>query len=390
MGEQHSAFWGQSEEAPVPIGLASRPPDPPRDNGHDPKQREVTGSGPPPGIEPTAPRSPAQDVSAFRDDYLLRARAQAPQQGWRKVLHQASLGLLNLGPSPAELARRQLEAEAKSAIPGCRRIAVISRKGGVGKTTTTLMLGHSFAGLRGDRVVALDGNPDAGSLGYRVTRQTPATVTDLLTEADSIARYSDVRAFTSQAPSRLEVVASDDDPRISQALIEGDYARVVDVLERHYNLILLDTGTGILDSATRGILSLADQLVVVMAPSLDGARAASLTLDWLDEHGHGALTRSAVAVINAVRSHNGLLELGRVAEHFELRCRAVVEIPWDAQLEAGAESALDDLARPTRDAYLGLAAAVADGFGDSAPRQPPRTSVSDDRLERKERKAVQR
>ena len=49
----------------------------------------------------------------------------------------------------------------KTPINGSRRIVVLSRKGGVGKTTTTLMLGHTFASWRGDRVVALDGNPEA-------------------------------------------------------------------------------------------------------------------------------------------------------------------------------------------------------------------------------------
>ena len=364
MGEQHSAFWGDSEDAPVPIGLVD-PPDLPRAPTIEPPERDLAATV---ATNPTTPEpaDPRRNGSAFRDDYLLRARAQVPQEGWRRALHLASFGLVNLGPSPAELQRRELEAEAKGAVAGCRRIAVISRKGGVGKTTTTLMLGHTFASLRGDRVVALDGNPDAGSLGYRVASQTPATVTDVLAEASSISRYSDVRAYTSQAPSRLEVVASDDDPRITQALEEGDYERVVDVLERHYNLILLDTGTGILDSATRGILALADQLVVVMAPSLDGARAASLTLDWLDQHGHKALTSNAVAVINAVRDRSGLIELERVSEHFSLRCRQVVEIPFDAELEAGATSALDDLRAKTRDSYLELAAAVAGGFGSTA------------------------
>jgi putative peptide zinc metalloprotease protein len=376
MGEQHSAFWGDSEDAPVPIGLVD-PPDPPGGPATEVHERDSVAAVPAhPGSPAPEPADPRGSGSAFRDDYLLRARAQAPQEGWRRALHLASFGLVNLGPSPAELARRELEAHAKVAVPGCRRIAVISRKGGVGKTTTTLMLGHTFASLRGDRVVALDGNPDAGSLGYRVARQTPATVTDVLAEASSITRYSDVRAYTSQAPSRLEVVASDDDPRITQALEEGDYERVVDVLERHYNLILLDTGTGILDSATRGILALADQLVVVMAPSLDGARAASLTLDWLDQHGHRALTSNAVAVINAVRDRRGLIELERVSEHFSLRCREVVEIPFDAELEAGATSALDDLRPNTRDSYLELAAAVAGGFGQTARNQPSNGQVN--------------
>jgi len=81
----------------------------------------------------------------------------------------------------------------KTPVADCRRVAIISRKGGIGKTTTTLMLGHTFATHRGDRVIALDTNPDAGSLGYRVKRQTTATVADLLEKATEIARHADIK-----------------------------------------------------------------------------------------------------------------------------------------------------------------------------------------------------
>ena len=223
------------------------------------------------------------------------------------------------------------------------------------------MLGHTFASLRGDRVVALDGNPDAGSLGYRVRRETAATVTNLLADEQEILRYADIRSYTNQAPTRLEVVASDDDPRITTALGEEDYRRAIALLERHYNLILLDTGTGVLESATKGILQLAEQIVVVLSPSLDSARAASATLDWLNENGHAELVRNAIAVINAVREE-GLVEVDKIRDHFQGRCRAVVEVPWDPHLSAGAETQVDRLRPVTRRAYLEVAAAVADGF----------------------------
>jgi putative peptide zinc metalloprotease protein len=157
------------------------------------------------------------------------------------------------------------------------------------------------------------------------------------------------------------VVASDDDPRITTALGEEDYRRAIGLLERHYNLILLDTGTGVLESATRGILQLADQIVVVLSPSLDSARAASATLDWLNENGHPDLVRNAVAVVNAVREE-GLVEVEKVEEHFAGRCRQVVQVPWDPHLSAGAETAVERLRPMTRRAYLEVAAAVADGF----------------------------
>jgi putative peptide zinc metalloprotease protein len=211
-------------------------------------------------------------------------------------------------------------------------------------------------------VVALDANPDAGTLPYRVPRETAATVTTLLADEPLISRYADIRAYTSQAPTRLEVIASDDDPRISQSLGESDYHRAVELLDHHYTLILLDTGTGILDGAVQGLLREADQIVVVMPPALDGARAAASTLDWLDSHGHTRLVKGAVAVINAVRGQHGLLQLDEVERHFATRCAGAVRIPWDPALEAGAQTGLEDLRPATRQAYLVLAAAVADGF----------------------------
>ena len=311
----------------------------------------------------TSPASGRSTATAadFTPERYLRGQAAPPRDGWRRFVYWLTGGRINFGPSPAELAERQLVARAKAPVGGCRSIAVISRKGGVGKTTTTLMLGHTFASLRGDRVVALDGNPDAGSLGYRVRRETAATVTNLLADEQDIVRYADIRSYTNQAPTRLEVVAADDDPRITTALGEEDYRRAIALLERHYNLILLDTGTGVLESATKGILQLAEQIVVVMSPSLDSARAASSTLDWLNENGHAELVRNAVAVVNAVREE-GLVEVDKVKEHFQGRCRAVVQVPWDPHLSAGAETQVERLRPITRRAYLEVAAAVADGF----------------------------
>ena len=361
--QQRPAWTGGSEEALV---LLSRGDEAAPTTGPDGRAAGRAARGArrpdrPAGVtEPASGRSTAT-AADFTAERYLRGQSPPPRDGWRRFVYWLTGGRINFGPSPAEVAERQLIARAKAPVAGCRSIAVISRKGGVGKTTTTLMLGHTFASLRGDRVVALDGNPDAGSLGYRVRRETAATVTNLLADEREILRYADIRSYTNQAPTRLEVVASDDDPRITTALGEEEYRRAIGLLERHYNLILLDTGTGVLESATKGILQLADQIVVVMSPSLDSARTAASTLDWLNENGHAELVRNAIAVVNAVREE-GLVELDKVAEHFQGRCRTVVQVPWDPHLSAGAETQIDRLRPVTRRAYLEVAAAVADGF----------------------------
>lgn len=302
----------------------------------------------------------AADVTEER---MLRATSEPPSRGWRRAVHRLTGGLVTPKPSDAELEARRRIATLKTKVEGSRIIAAVSTKGGVGKTTTTVSLGHTFAAHRGDRVVALDGNPDAGSLGYRIRLETAATAEELLAEADRITRYADLRAFTSQASSRLEIVAAPDDPRVSTALGQRDYRRLLDLLEHHYQLILVDCGTGILDAATRGIVEAADQLVVVTGPSIDAARATSYLLDWLEKHDRTDLVAGAVAVINGVRQGKGLVDLEEVDAHFAERCRSVVQVPWDHHLAAGARTGLDLIGRDTRDAYVELAAAVAEGFG---------------------------
>ena len=307
---------------------------------------------------PTPPRT-AQDFSTERVRGPMKVKPAT--RGMRQAVRSLSFGVIKPGPGRSERRERELVVTATTPIATCRRVAIVSRKGGIGKTTTTLMLGHTFALCRKDRVVALDANPDAGSLAYRVHRETEATVTQLLRASERLRRYSDMRSFTNQASTRLEVLASDDDPTISVALGEPEYRQVLHVLEHHYNLILMDTGTGILDSATQGILRMADQIVVCAAPGIDASRASSLTLDWLDEHGYHDLVSDAVVVINQVRG-NGGREMKQVVDHFAKRCRAVVKVPWDAHLAEGLEVDVDELRPQTRAAYLNAVAAVARSF----------------------------
>nr|WP_308252088.1 AAA family ATPase [Pseudonocardia sp. KRD291] len=294
---------------------------------------------------------------------LLRTTRRPPRTGWRRAVYVLSRGYLNPGESPADVRERELTVRVNKPLLSAHKIAMLSLKGGVGKTTITATLGATFASQRGDRVVAVDANPDRGTLSQKIPLETTATVRHLLRDSQRVRRYTDVRAYTSQGSSRLEVLASEQDPAVSEAFSEGDYRQAVDLLEHFYNLVLTDCGTGLMHSAMYGVLGMADQLVIVSSGSIDGARSASATLDWLDAHGNGDLVRNAVVVINTVHRRAGSgVDLDRVAEHFAGRCRAVVRVPFDGHLEEGAEIDLDRLEPHTRTALLELAASVADGF----------------------------
>jgi MinD-like ATPase involved in chromosome partitioning or flagellar assembly len=312
----------------------------------------------PPASQPDDP-TPYFDLSTVA---LLGEPKRAPSEGWRKWLYLATFKLVNVGESPKVNRRNGLVAQVRRPLRGCYRIALLSLKGGVGKTTVTATLGATFASIRGDRVVAVDANPDRGTLSQKVPLETPATVRHLLRDAEGIEAYSDVRAYTSQGPSRLEVLASEQDPAVSEAFSSDDYARTLEVLERFYSLVLTDCGTGMLHSAMSAVLDKADVLVVISSGSVDGARSASATLDWLDAHGHQDMVRNSIAVINAVRPRSGKVDMKKVVDHFSRRCRAVLQVPFDPHLEEGAEISLDRLKPQTREALIELAAVVASGF----------------------------
>ena len=293
---------------------------------------------------------------------LLRPVKPPPSEGWRRLIYDLSGRLINLGEGPRAARQHNLVAQVNRPLRGCYRIAVLSLKGGVGKTTITATLGSTFASIRGDRVVAVDANPDRGTLSQKIPLETAATVRELLHDAGTIERYSDVRRYTSKGPSGMEVLASETDPAVSEAFSADDYGRVLNILERFYGLVITDCGTGLLHSAMSAILSKADVLLVVASGSIDGARSASATLDWLDAHGHEDLVRNSIAVINGVRPRTGKVDMNKVVDHFSRRCRAVRLVPFDPHLEEGAEISLDQLRRGTREALAELAAVVADGF----------------------------
>ncbi len=322
---------------------------------------QPSGLPQPQGGRHAAPQQPGHghDLSTA---HLVKQVKRPPQSGWRKAVYVGTGKLLNPGESPADTQRRDLIARVNQPLRGCYKIAMLSLKGGVGKTTVTTTLGATFASLRGDRVVAVDANPDRGTLSQKLPLETTATVRHLLRDAARITRYSDVRSYTSQGASRLEILASEQDPAVSEAFSEEDYRRTVNLLEHFYNIVLTDCGTGLMHSAMKGVLDVADALVVVSSGSVDGARSASATLDWLEAHGYGELVKRSVAVINSVRPKGGSVDLDKLSAHFGAKVRAVCKVPFDPHLEEGAEIELDRLSGDTRLALLDLAATVADGF----------------------------
>jgi len=310
--------------------------------------------------------SSPEPAAMLTSDRLLdkkRKRRPAPEGGVNEFLYKASLHAVNRGDSPKVQARKQLDARiAKRFEGGTRFVPVLTRKGGVGKTTITALLGMALAEVRDDRVIAVDANPDRGTLSERVNKQTRSTVRDIVTLAPSITTFNDFSAMVSRDETRLDILASDTDPMLSEAFDENDYNVVADLASRFYSIMLTDCGTGIVHSVMRATLQRADSVVIVSGGSVDEARLASETLTWLESNGYGDLVKNAVVAINTATQGTNLVKLEEIEAHFKSRVREIVRIPYDPQLAAGSVINFSDLKPLTRSSARYLAALVMDGI----------------------------
>ncbi|WP_431806340.1 AAA family ATPase [Microbacterium paraoxydans] len=287
-----------------------------------------------------------------------------PEGGWSHFLYTVSGRRINIGDGRRARERKALTARIGAPLTGgARFIPVLSRKGGVGKTTITALLGMALADAREDRVIAVDANPDRGTLADRVARpQHGKSVRDLVRIRDEVRGYHDISAIVARDATRLDVLASDADPHVAEAFSDTDYRDVAAVAAHYYSLVLTDTGTGIVHSVMSATLDLADQLVIVSGLSVDEARLASETLTWLETNGYTEQARDAIVVLNQSTPGTPLVRLNELQAHFATRVRSVVRVPYDPQIAGGGSIVFANLLPETRTAARELAALLVEGL----------------------------
>ena len=292
----------------------------------------------------------------------VKAGVKMPsQRGWRHWLYLTTR--INLGLSPDEVYELELHARIRRNARDSYQIGIFGLKGGVGKTAVTIALGSAMAKIRGDRILAIDADPDGGNLADRAGRQSAATVSDLLAD-QALSRYNDIRAYTSMNASNLEVLASEEYSGAPREFNDDDWKGATAIVSRYYNLVLADCGTGLFQKGSRGVLSTVSGMVIVASASIDGARQAAVTMDWLRQNGYQDLLGRSCVVINHVTPGKPNVDVEDLVQQFERHVPPgrVIVLPWDKHIAAGSEIQLDLLSDTYQRRITELAAALSDDF----------------------------
>ncbi|GAA3111227.1 hypothetical protein GCM10020001_032270 [Nonomuraea salmonea] len=295
--------------------------------------------------------------------------------GWRRIA-QVVVGGGGVRTDGSELD----EARARAVFGGSRRVVVLGCTGGAGQSTTALMLGHTFAQYRDDRVVAVDASTGGGTLTSKIEPETPETLTSLLSGLDRVSGYLTMRGYTTRTASGLEVISADTDAGAEQRLADRSFfsdrriGESMRLLDRHYKLAVIDPAAAL---AAR-LLPYADQLVLVVPASEEAPEAVAMTYEWLDGHGCAELRRRAVMVVNGV-SRRSMADVEQAESVARGRCRAIVRVPWEDDLAPGGAEVVDpgQLRAAGRRAYLALAGVVVAGFAAQTVRPSEEELASD-------------
>ncbi|WP_405428494.1 chromosome partitioning protein [Micromonospora sp. NBC_00617] len=345
-------------------GAAAVPPAPPQQYQETDPVARVPATG-----YPDATWTPETTAAPTAEDFARRRQVRPADpvatMGVRAVVNK--MGLLRLSPGRHEQElKRDIEMVRRN-FGGLRQVTVVNPKGGAGKTVAILLLAMTFGQKRGGYVLAWDNNETQGTLGMRAQQDFHSrTVRDMLRDLGQFqgahGRVGDLSQYVrSQGEGMFDVLASDESATGGEMLTAAAFAEIREVVSRFYKLIFVDTGNNVRAQNWQASMDATDQLVVTMSARNDSAETAARMLDHLEQSGRQRLVRQAVTVVSMPPSRKEI-DLPAIQEHFAARTRAVLLAPYERLIDSGEPIRYGGLSSATRDAWLKIAAAVAEGL----------------------------
>ncbi|MEV6842148.1 chromosome partitioning protein [Actinoplanes sp. NPDC051411] len=332
------------------------------------------------GADPTAPPGPSvdpfQDLPWVSDtptaeEFARRRMAKQAEptatMGARALLRKGTMGLVKLAPGRHEVEFKQDVEMVRRNFGGLRQVTVVNPKGGAGKTIAVLLLAMTFGQKRGGYVLAWDNNETQGTLGMRAQQDFHArTVRDMMRDLHLFrgahGRVGDLSQYVrAQGEGMFDVLASDESATAGEMLTASAFAEIREIVSRFYKLIFVDTGNNVRAQNWQAAMDATDQLVITMSARNDSAETAARMLDHLEQSGRQRLVRQAVSIVSMPPTRKDI-DLPAIQRHFAARTRAVLLAPYEKMIDSGEPLRYGQLSAGTKDAWLKIAAAVAEGL----------------------------
>jgi MinD-like ATPase involved in chromosome partitioning or flagellar assembly len=281
-----------------------------------------------------------------------KVRATSP------IAIRARVGSLLTPRAARTEARVEASLRAKARLSRPNVVAVLSTRGGVGKTTCAFAIGGMLAGSAGLRTLAIDADPCFGTLGSLLPDRLRAngSLSEACDALETITSAPELRRYVSRASSGLDVMAGHRPPLPPERL-----GQLLAFVSRFYDVVILDAGPGLAGGLAELALERADQTVFVATPDRPSARS----------------TAAALRTVRARRpNRRGLIVLNKVGEqtgthwaieppHEARDAWTRLGVPFDSQLRLMLETGtygLGALDPTTRIALKRIAAEVARGL----------------------------
>jgi pilus assembly protein CpaE len=262
----------------------------------------------------------------FKGDDVVAAVRRVHAYNQRRAASAA------VGQSPvSEPATSTGEARAPAVVPRVHTrgivTAVISGKGGVGKTVMAINLAAALGETHAERVVVVDLSLQYGDVGAALNLPTQYSISDLL-DGNATADIDSVRQALASGPGEIRVLLAPTSPDLAGYVTIAHLDSLIETLRGGFDHVIIDTPTYLSEVSLHAI-ELADHVIMVTDLSVTGVKNARLTRGVLETLG---VDPSKVLVVANHREGAGELDR-RGAETF-LGAHISVEIPFAPDIVA--------------------------------------------------------
>jgi pilus assembly protein CpaE len=186
--------------------------------------------------------------------------------------------------------------ERAAAEPGGRVIAVVSPKGGSGKTTVATNLAVGLAGMAPGQVAIADLDLQFGDVATALQLMPEHSVADAARTVSTLDPIS-LKVLLTHHAVDLYALCAPESPAEGERITAAQTTSILKLLQQEFRYVVIDTAAG-LGEHTLAALEAATDVVLICAMDVPGVRSFRKTLVTLDQIGlttalrHIVLTRA--------------------------------------------------------------------------------------------------